>query len=538
MKNKVYSMGMVIGSMSLSAIASPLLTELATKQAGETRLAAPTNISAAALATDSLEVSWDTVEGASGYTVSVWTNRVTGASDGTESWVDDFSNAIAGGTSSGAISSTTFNSSYSDTQGWECGAYIYPSTNNSAIRIGGADKTKGGVLASPPLSAGNWHLRMRAWRYRSEDGTEMPIMRVSAGSTSLVSVVSFTQEPAVSEEFVIELPTLNADDRLLFCSFTNKSPRVILDRVALVSGYSAGTFMPDVIREESVAGATSCAITNLPRSVSVFVGVTAIGENGTSSEMSESVQVDLAHPPPRAELNACPVSSLASRVYSQDFNSLAAISATTGDKAWLNGTTLPYWQAWQDGEAVTKFAYSGGNQTVAKFVALATNIAESARSFGARTRQGTTMTWGMAFTNDTDVTMILSRVSFSWQQWGFANTTNQAFAFECLVTNQLDWIVNFTDGWRVCDEAETEVFGDTPHDMPVSASVDYAPSNETRIAPGEVLYFKWTFLPPTKGASALMAIDDLGVAFEAVARPTLIRFVRTTHWWTDYVSSQ
>jgi len=195
-------------------------------------------------------------------------------------------------------------------------------------------------------------------------------------------------------------------------------------------------------------------------------------------------------------------------------NSLAAITATTGDKDFFNGITLPYWQLWQDLDPATKLSfYAGGNQTGAKFVALAADINEPARAFGARGKQETTMTWGLAFTNDTDSAVALTNVSYSAQQWGFANTTNQLLSFECLVTNRLDWIVSFAEGWQPCDETEARVFAGT-HDMPESTAVDYVPSEVIRIQPGEVLYLRWTFHPPAKGSSALMAIDDVRVRFQ------------------------
>ena len=490
------------------------------------RIDAPANIVATALTTDSLEVSWDAVNGASGYRVSVWTNVVTGASEGTESWSDDFTRAAASSGSPGALTSATFNSAYADMEGWECVSYVYPSTNSSAIRIGGADKDRDGVLVSPPLPAGGWHLRMRAWRYRNEDGTDMPIQRVSAGVTSLVSIVAFTREATVPEEFLIDLPTLNEGDRLIFCSFTNKTPRVILDKVALVTGYSAGSSSPVIVKEVAVADGTATTIDGLPQSVQVFVGVSAIDAGGVPSEVSAGVEIDLANPPPRPTLNAWAVSSPAGARYMQDFDFLAETTGTSGDKVFCNGVTIPFMQAWQDSDPATKFAfYAGGNQTGAKFLALATNINESSRVFGARTRQDTTMTWGLAFTNAMGSTIFLTNVSYSAQQWGFANTTNQLLSCEYLVTNRLDWIVNFADGWQACVETEAQVFGAGTYGMPESTAVGYVPPAGIRIAPNEVLYLKWTLHPPAKGNSALMAIDDLTVAFRIFERGLFMRLV-------------
>ena len=318
------------------------------------------------------------------------------------------------------------------------------------------------------------------------------------------------------KEHVLVVPDWNSGDSIRFNSLASGDRRTVLGTVALLSGYSAGVASPVVIKEVSVAEAASCTIDGLPESVPVFVGVSAVDSDGVPSERSVGVEVDLANPSPRTTLNACPVGGLAGdRVYSQNFDLLAVLTATSGDKDFYNGATLPFWQAWQDSDPAAKFAhYPGGNQTGAKFVALATNINESSRAFGARGKQDTTMTWGLAFTNNTDSAVILTNVSYSAQQWGFANTTNQLLSFECLVTNRLDWIVAFAEGWQPCGETEARIFGAGTYDMPESTAVDYVPSAGIRIQPGEVLYLRWTFHPPVKGSSALMAIDDVRVGFQ------------------------
>ena len=488
-------------------------------------LAVPSNVVATALTTDSLEVSWDPVADATGYRVSICTNRIVGASSGTEDWIDDFSKAAASGTSPGALDSTKFNNSYSDETYWQCESYIYPSTTSGAIRIGGADKDKAGKLMSPHLPGGDWYLRMKAWRYSADDGTDMPIYRNSSGSISLVQVVSFTKGPGEPEEFLIKLPALIEGDHLEFCSFTNKKPRVILDRVALVSGYSEGVPTPDVFREISVDVATSCTVENLPPSEPVFVRVTATGTHGLASEASADVAVDLAHPPPRTVLNAFPLSDLEDGIYAQNFDSLSYVVNTTAGSPWFNGWTLTYWQLWQDDLAPTNISfYAGGNQTGAKFIVLAANAADPVRALGARTKLGSSMTWGIAFTNDTDAVLKLTDLAYAAQQWGFANTTNHALVCSYLVTNRLDWISNLSEGWQDCCATVTKC-RDDEHAMPEVTNVTYAPSAGIRVKSDEVLYLKWTLAPPDSGNSALMAIDDLTVTFTSAFRSFVIHLV-------------
>ena len=225
-----------------------------------------------------------------------------------------------------------------------------------------------------------------------------------------------------------------------------------------------------------------------------------------------------------ASHDAFPVSSLSGNAYTQNFDALAAVTATAGDKEWLNGMTLPYWQAWSGVDAAGKFTYSkGGNITVSGFYALASNRTDSVRAFGACAKRGTAMTWGIAFTNDTDWTVSLSSVVYSAQQWGFANTTNNDLVFSCLVTNSLDWIANIHDGWNDCSVTTAQCLKDVQHDTPVATAVSFVPAGQIRVPAGWVLLMKWSVRPPASGYSSLMAIDDLRVTFEEVPRPLMIR---------------
>jgi len=490
-------------------------------------LAVPSNVVATALTTDSLEVSWDPVADVTGYRVSICTNRIVGASNGTEFWIDDFSKAAASGTNPGALDSTKFNNSYSDATYWECESYIYPSTTSGAIRIGGADKDKAGRLMSPHLSGGDWYLRMKAWRYSTDDGTDMPIYRNSSGSISLVQVVSFTKGPGEPEEFLIKLPTLIEGDHLEFCSFTNKKPRVILDRVALVSGYSEGVPTPDVVREISTDTATSCTIENLPPSEPVFVRVTATGTRGLASEASADVAVDLAHPPPRAILNAFPLSDLENgSLYAQNFDSLAAMTSTTGDKAWFNGTTLPYWQAYrQNDSAISTFKYNGGAEKVGGLYALAINQSSSERALGGYSTQSDEICFGMAFTNNTDVTMRLSSVSYSAQQWGFKNTANQTLSVSAALAKNLVWIADYDGEWTEISSAQSNIYSTDEHATPSILTVTPTEALPLSVGPNQILMLKWTIHSLKSGTLGMMAIDDLAVTFTNDSRSLVIHLV-------------
>ena len=479
----------------------------------DARLDAPSNVVATAVTTASLEVTWDAVPNAVGYRVSVWTNVVVGASAGNVVWEDPLPGAT-NGASSTRMSDVKFNACFAHAGWTRSDKAGYPTGEDGTIRMGITGES--GWLQTPPIEISDsgivvvFHAKAVASNAQSMN---MLVERVSGEDAVAVGEVELTTE---MKEFRLVVPGWSSGNCIRFNSLAAGDRRTTLGSVALLSGYSAGVATPVVIREVSVSDATSYAIDGLPEAVPVFVGVSAVDSDGVPSERSAGVEVDLANPPPRATLNAYPVSGLAGdHVYVQYFDPLAVLTATSGDKDFYNGITLPFWQAWQDSDPAAKFAhYAGGNQTGAKFVALAADINEPARAFGARGKQETTMTWGLAFTNDTDSAVALTNVSYSAQQWGFANTTNQLLSLECLVTNRLDWIVSFAEGWQSCTNSEARVFDAGTHDMPESTAVDYVPSEGIRIQPGEVLYLKWTFHPPAKGSSALMAIDDVKVGFQ------------------------
>ena len=485
---------------------------------------APPNVVATALTTDSLEVSWDAVEGAVGYRVSVWTNVVTGASAGSVAW-EDLLPGATNGASSTRMADAKFNACFANA-GWTRSEKAgYPTGEAGTIRMGITGDS--GWLQTPPIDVASDSgvlFRFRAKIGSSNSNPQMFVERISGNSTNIVGEVTLTSE---LKEHALVVSEWNSGDSIRFNSFASGDRRTIIGAVALVSGYSAGTSSPVVVKEVPVADETATTIDGLPPSVPVFVGVRAIDAGGVSSSVSAGVEVDLANPPPHATLNAWTVSSPADSTYRQNFDSVAGATMTSGDKDFYNGVTIPVLQAWQDGDAATKFTfYAGGNQTGAKFVAVATNINESTRAFGARAKGGTTMTWGMSFTNETGSTISLTNVSYSAQQWGFANTTNQLLSCEYLVTNRLDWIVNFSEGWQTCATTEARVFDAGTYAMPESTAVNYVPAEQLRFAPGEMLYLKWTFHPPAKGNSALMAIDDLTVGFRVPEPGLLMRFVK------------
>ncbi len=473
----------------------------------------------------SFDASWSPVDGATGYRVYVWTNAVVGASAGTAVWEETFANAPA------KTSTVNFKDEFTDngTSGWTY-EKAYASISNGAVRVGTtSDK---GVLVSPSLPAYSetpLTLRITAWRQTTSEGTDMPIGIMSGGVTNIVGVVVIGDEAAPHH---VALPALNADDRIAIFSPTNKaSARAIIDDVAILSGYSEGNLVPSYIANVDVGAVTEYSFTELP-SVPVQFAVEAYGRRGVTSEKTEAVEIDLSNPDKVPQLNACPVSSLTSpdHTYTQNFDSLAALTVPTGDKDWLNGTTLPYWQAYKDADAVSSFNYNAGNGSIGGLYVFATNRNDSVRALGAYSTQNDEFSFGLAFTNDTESAMTLSSVAYLAQQWGFKNDTNQTMSVSVKVVDALGWISAYSDGWTEIGSTQSTVYGtEDVHDTPVSTSVAATPAEEISIAPGQVLMIKWTIHSLKSGKPGMMGIDDVTVTFSSKPLGLVIKIAGSSH---------
>jgi len=489
----------------------------------ESFLAAPSGVAISNNVTGtSFDAYWNPVADATGYRIYVWTNIVTGASEGMTVWQETFANSPA------KTSTVNFKDEFTDngTSGWTF-EKAYASITNGAVRIGTtSDK---GVLVSPQLSGlsgAPFTLRVTAWRQSTSDGKDMPVGVVSGGVTNIVGVVAIGDESAT---YHVALPAFNAGDRIALFSPTNKtSARAIIDDVAIVSGYSEGYSEPSyIVNGLDVGAVTAHSFSGLP-SVPVQFAVEAYGRRGVSSAKTEAVVVDLSNPDPVPVLNACPMSSLVGNPYTQNFDSFAALTFSSGDKDLLNGTTIPYWQWFKNALAAGTFKWNAGSGTTGGIYALATNQSETVRSMGAYSTKDNEFSFGIAFTNDTDRAIKLSSLAYLAQQWGFANTTNQTLSVVAKVADGLDWISSYGEGWMELASTESVVYGTgDPHDTPVSTPVMVSPEEEISIAPGQVLILKWTIHSLNGGKPSMMGIDDVSVTFEPAKQGLFLRIAST-----------
>lgn len=464
----------------------------------------------------SFDAYWNAVEGATGYRVYVWTNAVVGASSGAEVWQETMPGAT-NASSNTAMADDKFNACFTNSGWTRFGKAGYPTGENGTIRIGTTGDN--GWMQTPAISKSDAGMAVRFFAKAVDpksNGKSIVVESVSGETTHSAGTATLSNE---MQEFIITLQEWESNNCIRFNSITNGDRRVVIGAVTVVSGYSEGSLAPSYIADGldglDVGAATSYSFADLP-SVPVSFAVEAYGRRGVLSSKTEAVVVDLANPDKVAVLNACPISSLASsaHTYIQNFDSLAAITATTGDKEWMNGTTLEYWQAYKGDAAVESFKYNGGAGNAGGLYALTTNQSHSARALGAYSSQNDEFSFGIAFTNDTDKTILLSNLTYFAQQWGFKNDTNQTLSVSALVTNRLDWISAFEEGWTELGSTQSTVYGEgVAHDTPASTPVEIVPPLEIPVAPGNVLMLKWTIHSLKSGKPGMMGIDDVSILF-------------------------
>ena len=466
----------------------------------------------------SFDATWSPVDGATGYRVYVWTNAVVGASAGTAVWQETMSGAT-NASSNTKMSDDKFAGCF-ENSGWTRSDKAgYPTGENGTVRIGTTGDS--GWLQTPPIVTAADDLAVRFYAKAADtksNGKRIAVERILGETAAFAGTVTLSLE---MQEFVIPLPDWESGDCIRFNSITNGDRRVIIGAVTVVSGYSEGSLEPSYIQNVDVGLATVYSFTGLP-SVPVQFAVEAYGRRGVTSEKTEAVEVDLSNPEKEAQLNACPLSSLTSPAltYTQNFDSLAGTETN-----WLNGTTLQYWQAYRGNAAVTKITHNTGTGSSGGLYALADDTKSNVRAFGGMTTKTDLLTWGMAFTNDTGRSMILSSVVYSAQQWGIHNSEAHNLTMSYLLSDSLKWIVEETGDWAEC--CSTGAAGNKPA-VPILTEVRWDPEEPVVIAPGQVLYLKWKIDPPASGSAAMMGIDDVKVTFSSGTRGLVIKLAGTS----------
>ena len=476
----------------------------------------------------SFRLDWNPVHGVDRYRVSVWTNVLESASAGNVIWHESFSEAMAASSSSpSAISdSERFCENYADNSGWTVISNVYPSVDAGTVRLGNTSKS--GELVSPPMAAiSGGTLRVKARRQTTSEGA---IFSVWCNSGNVLAGIGEAQEIGVeSTECIWPLPEMDAGDCLVFRSASGKkSCRTLLDEVEILEGYSAGIQAPDYAVRAVQVSENSYAVESLPSAVWMFA-VEAIDGSGDVVAASTNA-VDLFNPPPRAVLDAVAMSGISrkggERIWHEDFSLFTNVFLAGKNKAdWLNGTTLPHWQAYCGINPVASVNRNKGSGTVkGLYVYWVENMVDS-YSLGALTgKESDDFVYGLSFVNDTMFSVRKIAVRFDGMQFGFRNKDEQELVCECLVTNELVSVVADGD-WRVCSELTYRTTKDNASglesavDMPVVTAVS---AELMDVCVPKDCYFMLRWRRSAVSNAAAIAVDNASVSFTVQSRPLTI----------------
>ena len=487
----------------------------------DTRLSAPTNITIENNTGSSFDISWNPVEDATGYKVSVWTNVTVGALAGTSLWTEGFTNsASTTGTSSG-FSGTSHTDN--KTAGWTS-EKTYRSLFQGVVRVGSASGA--GWIATPPFTEahnGNpLEICLYACVTNSSVTEQIPISIVSGTTTNDLGTIEMGPD---FKDWYVPINGISAGDLIVVHSPVSTKgsnrPMLLLDKISVVSGHDAGTVTPDVFREETVADdVTSCTVADLPP-VAVQVSVqTMAAKEADCSAASAATVVDLANPPPPPQF-AVPGSVVGSTDgYYESFDTLS--SFPTGASEWSNWITVPYWQAFIGLIPASEITTSSGagNKSGGFYGYHGTNKNDTASYSLAAVANGSNhIKFGFAVTNDLERFLFDFTISFTARQWTFSKnrSAEQSLRFEYLVTNEFVSIV--TEGnWVEVDGLRFDAI--TPGATSFTEGgeyADYATGSVGRnlgatlqdvvLQPGKVLLIRWT--PDAVSNGEALGVDDV-----------------------------
>ena len=475
----------------------------------------------------SFRLNWPSVSGAAGYRISVWTNVLEGSSSGRVLWHESFSKAMSSTSYTAISDSEKFNENYADSSGWTVVSNVYPSVDAGTVRLGNTSNP--GELISPPMAAVlGGTLRVRVRRLTTSEGAIFSVWRSSG---DVLSEIGEAQEIGVEfSECVWTLPEIGAGDCLVFRSASGKkSCRTLLDEVEILEGYSAGILTPDYAVNAEQVSETSYVAESLPCAVWIFA-VEAIDGSGAIVAATTNT-VDLVNPPPQPVLDAVALSGITrkggERIWHENFSSFTNVFLPGKNTAdWLNGTTLPHWQAYCGDDPVSNIIRNNGAGTQKGLYAYwATNKVVETYSLGTMTT-GTAeeYVYGLSFRNDTAFSVRKIVARFDGMQFGFKNKEVQELVCEYLVTNELVSVA--VDGdWRVCDgltyvTSKDNTSGlESGKDLPVTTKIS-AEITDVSIAKDGYFMLRWR-RSATSNAAA-MAIDNVSVAFTVQSRPLTI----------------
>ena len=475
----------------------------------------------------SFRLKWPAVSGAAEYRVSIWTNVMEGASAGSVAWSESFSKAMASSSSTAISNAERFYEDYADNPGWTMVSNVYPSVDSGTVRLGNTTKPGELMMASMQFPEGRT-LRVLARRQTSSEGAIFSAWKRSGDVLSEIGDACEIGEQTT--ECLWLLPRMEAGDSLVFRSASGrKSCRTILDEVEILEGYSRGRPVPDHAVNADASGGLSYYASDLPTAVWAFA-VEAVDEAGRTVSASTNM-VDLVNPPPQPVLDAVLLSEIPRRggvrTWREDFGSFTNVFPSGGNTAeWLNGTTLPHWQAYGGGIPLTDITRNNGKGTSKGLYAYwTTNKLASTYSLGVMTT-GTAeeFAYGLAFRNDTAFNVRRISVNYDGVQFGFKNSEQNELVCECLVTNELVSVA-VEGNWHPYDGLTFRTTKDNTSGLASGEDQPVVTAVSSEVIGANVpkdSYFMIRWRRTAVSSAAAMAIDNVAVSFEVQSRPMTI----------------
>ena len=373
-----------------------------------TALSAPENFIVADSFKNSALLMWDAVEGANSYRVTIWTNTVVGASEGTDTWRETFSKMPE---STNPQQMKPEDLGYADHGAdWKNQSFsgLYYLSQGGGIRLG---KTEGAGEITVPhiLSEGENLLRVSAFKYDGSGVRKLGIYALSADG-SVTNGVAELQLTDADYEYRVILPGDVVGGKVLLKSMSSSQDcRVGITEISIWKDFSEGREEKIVIGEK-ITGETSAVVGGLPES-GFFAAVTAL--DGAASGSSASTPSEIAVRLQDAPKKMLP-GSLVCGGYTENFDCLSR-----GSDGWFDGKTVPYFLAAQNGGTAEKFsATSGIGGKNGGLYAFHASGAES-YSLAAVANGNNKMAFGFCISNDTAAVLKNFSLSFTAKQWTF-----------------------------------------------------------------------------------------------------------------------
>ena len=505
----------------------------------DSRLASIPKINIDSYTPNSVSLSWDAIPDAGGYSVSIFTNTVEGASAGTKTWVETFADMPVNTNNNTQLKSQnleTADHGQDSGENWQntsfTNLYWISGDEYKGFRLG--NSSNAGRIIVPHTIGEENRLVISAYRNKSTSAN-LSISYVTYGtnagtytSTNLIANIELSSEP---KEYAAEIPAEAAGGKILLESYvtnTNASAtdcRVAITNIAFVSGWSAGTTVRKEIRTIETQ-VPSCSADNLP-STEITVKVKAIASDRRIAESeAAAIDIDLGRAP-RLVLPG----SLVAAGYQEDFSRLGDIN----DGNWLNGATVPYIQAVRNNGGATNITVrAGGYQTSsapsAGLYAFRdkNKTDDSLWSLAAAPKSNAALSFGFAVSNDMAQAKLLGFVlAFDAMQWSFTSnrTAVQTMKVEYTVGTNGETSISSEGEWheleamsltaKTWDDYNNATDGENGFDKTnvCRRETKEASLAGIELAPGNILVIR--FVPKGVASGEALGIDNLSLRCNA-----------------------